>query len=316
MPRVSTVIPIYNGVQTLKRAIDSVLSQTFDDFEVIIVDDGSTDSPEKLIAPYLSQHGDKIKYYRKDNEGPGKALEFGINRTQGEYIAFLDQDDYWFPNKLERQIHEFEARPELALVSTDYCEGKEVLDNKDSVLQRSKHFDKGQFEQLLWENPICAPSVLVRKPAVFSVGFSPRCVSYGPWDRPLWVKIAYRYPIKILKEVLVWKYFSESTLSLRKDYSRLQYLCWNHLLDYFCDKSFPVRYKIIIKRNCADKLYLTAMYYFYKDEFKQFKENLRTALRYSVSLLLRKSHFYLLLVPCFLLGPLKAMKRKLNLQLY
>lgn len=93
MPRFSVIIPTYNRSLLLKEAIDSVLSQSFQDYEIIVVDDGSTDNTRILIKEY----GEKIHYYYQDNQGPGIARNLGINNAAGEFITFLDSDDLWFP---------------------------------------------------------------------------------------------------------------------------------------------------------------------------------------------------------------------------
>jgi glycosyltransferase involved in cell wall biosynthesis len=154
MAKVSTIIPVYNGSKIIRRAIDSVLNQTYQVAELIIVDDGSTDNTGEIISEYVRIYGERIKYFKKMNEGPGKALEYGIRWAQGDYIALLDQDDYWFEKKLEKQMIQFETNPDIVLVSTDWCEGISSSGEEESVLQRSKYFDRNQFEQLLLENPI------------------------------------------------------------------------------------------------------------------------------------------------------------------
>ena len=101
MPKVSVVIPTFNRADTIGDSIKSVLEQTFKDFEVIVVDDGSTDGTESVVAAF----GDsRIKYIMQDNAGACAARNNGIRHANGEYIAFQDSDDYWMPRKLERQL--------------------------------------------------------------------------------------------------------------------------------------------------------------------------------------------------------------------
>lgn len=93
MPRFSVIIPTYNRAALLREALESVFAQTFTDYEVIVVDDGSADDTPAVIASY----GDRVRFYRQENSGPGAARNLGIQNAAGEYVAFLDSDDLWFP---------------------------------------------------------------------------------------------------------------------------------------------------------------------------------------------------------------------------
>ena len=114
MPKVSVIIPAYNCAHYICHAVDSVLAQTFPDFELVVVDDGSTDNTREL----LKQYGSQIKYIYQQNKDMTAARNTGINHSSGEYIAFLDSDDIWLANKLERQIVLLDQAPEVGLV---YC---------------------------------------------------------------------------------------------------------------------------------------------------------------------------------------------------
>ncbi|TYT62007.1 glycosyltransferase family 2 protein [Natrialba swarupiae] len=110
MAEISVIIPSYNSASLLPRAIDSVLNQTYDDFELIVVDDASDDHTEQVVSAY---DDDRIEYIKHDvNRGGSAARNTGIRRSNGKYIAFLDADDEWLPEKLERQLDELESRPD------------------------------------------------------------------------------------------------------------------------------------------------------------------------------------------------------------
>ena len=119
-PKVSVIIPTYNRSDLLPRAINSVLNQTYQDFELIIVDDGSTDNTEEVIKEFQEQDK-RIKYIKHDkNKGGSAARNTGIKAARAEYIAFQDSDDEWLPEKLEKQMKVFEsAPPEVGVVYTD-----------------------------------------------------------------------------------------------------------------------------------------------------------------------------------------------------
>jgi glycosyltransferase involved in cell wall biosynthesis len=115
VPTVSVVIPTYNCATFLPAAIESVLAQTYKDFEILVVDDGSTDSTSELIAPYL----DRVQFIRQENRGLPGARNAGIRASHGEFIALLDADDAWLPEKLELQLPRF-ADPEVLIVFSDF----------------------------------------------------------------------------------------------------------------------------------------------------------------------------------------------------
>jgi glycosyltransferase involved in cell wall biosynthesis len=112
-PQVSVVIPAYNCAAYVGQAVDSVLRQTYTDWEIIVVDDGSRDDT-KLI---LEQYGDRIRYIYQQNQGVSIARNRGIELARGEFIAFLDADDYFLPDKIAAQIAVFAAQPNLGITS-------------------------------------------------------------------------------------------------------------------------------------------------------------------------------------------------------
>ena len=130
-PPVSVIMPTYNCARYLPEAIGSVLAQTYRDFEIVVVDDGSTDNTQEVLAGY----GDRIRAIRQPNQGRSAARNTGIMAARGEYIAFLDADDLWLPRKLERQMALFGERPELKWVYSDYCRFGEGGRHPVSVLE-------------------------------------------------------------------------------------------------------------------------------------------------------------------------------------
>ena len=117
MPRVSVIIPTYNCDRFLPEAIDSVLMQTYQDYEIIVIDDGSTDQTCQVLESYQN----KIRYFYQENQGSAVARNLGIKQAQGEFIAFLDADDFWIlPEKLAEQVNCFEQQPSLGSVHTGW----------------------------------------------------------------------------------------------------------------------------------------------------------------------------------------------------
>lgn len=114
-PSVSVIIPTYNSAKFVVGTINSVLSQTLKDIEIIVVDDGSTDNTQSVIEPIR----EKIQYIRTDNKGPAHARNVGMKAAMGKYVAFLDADDLYLPHKLELEVSFIEAHPEVKIVATE-----------------------------------------------------------------------------------------------------------------------------------------------------------------------------------------------------
>ncbi len=115
MPRVSVIIPTYNNGRYLAGALQSVFTQTYTDYEVVVVDDGSTDDTKEVVEPFEKQ----VRYLYQANSGIASARNLGISWASGEFIAYLDADDIWYPNKLEKQVGFLDAHPEFGLVHSD-----------------------------------------------------------------------------------------------------------------------------------------------------------------------------------------------------
>jgi glycosyltransferase involved in cell wall biosynthesis len=111
-PLVSCIVPVFNGERYLSKTLDSILAQSYRPIEVLVVDDGSTDTSADVATSY----GEAVRYLRQSNAGQATARNRGVHSSRGEFVAFLDADDLWHPEKTSRQVARFAARPEL-----DYC---------------------------------------------------------------------------------------------------------------------------------------------------------------------------------------------------
>ena len=187
MAKVSTIIPTYNCESYIKETLESVLSQTYKDIELIVVDDGSTDRTREIIESFKP----RLKYILQDkNTGPSAARNKGIEQAKGKYIAFLDHDDVWMPNKIEEQIKLLESnKKDVALV---YSDGYNVTPSGSQV---SALFDITKphrgfvFEELLSDNFIPTSSVVVKKEILREVGrFNERFLISQDFD--LYLRIA------------------------------------------------------------------------------------------------------------------------------
>jgi glycosyltransferase involved in cell wall biosynthesis len=196
-PRVSIVIPTYNRASIVRRAIDSVLAQTFDDLEILVVDDGSTDDTRAALAGYP----ERVRAIHQENGGPAAARNHGMRLARGEYIGFLDSDDAYLPRNVEAHLRRFEECPEAGLV---YC-GIEILDKDGKRLKDllPNPEDRGLvLERLIRYNFITLSTVLMRRAAMeFAGEMNPSLWFAEDWY--YWLRVASRFPIEFVDEVLV-----------------------------------------------------------------------------------------------------------------
>ncbi len=161
MPKVSVVMPVYNGERFLRESLDSVFAQTFQDFEVLCVDDGSTDNS----AAGFEQYGVRIRGLRQKNARQSAARNAGVILAKGQYIAFLDQDDLWYPSKLLRQLAAIEANSRVVLVHCDF----DRIDEKGRMVQeRAGTIERASalaspMGQLIGEALIFPSAMLIRR---------------------------------------------------------------------------------------------------------------------------------------------------------
>ncbi|MCC0176632.1 glycosyltransferase [Waterburya agarophytonicola K14] len=170
LPKVSVIIPSYNCDRYLPEAIDSVLRQTYKNYEIIVIDDGSTDNTSAAIKPYLA----KIRYVYQDNQGVSAARNCGLALAEGELIAFLDADDLFLPDKLQQQVAVFEQHPDLAIVNSGYHviqeDGEVVMD-----VERWHEIPDLTPEVWLLHKPVLPSVMMFRKEWLERVGgFDPR----------------------------------------------------------------------------------------------------------------------------------------------
>ena len=197
--KVSVIIPTFNRKHTLKRAIDSVLKQTYNIFELIIVDDGSNDG----TGEWISKKYPKIQYIYQSNSGVGSARNRGIHSSKGSWIAFLDSDDQWLPKKLEYQINEIQSNRDYY-----FCHTNEIwIRNGVHVNQKKKHKKYGGniFEKCLDMCRISPSSTFIHKSVFNNIGFFDESLRVCE-DYDLWLRITSKYKILYLDQLLIMKY--------------------------------------------------------------------------------------------------------------
>ncbi|MGC9526205.1 MAG: glycosyltransferase family 2 protein [Limnospira sp.] len=208
MAYISVVIPTYNSEKSIQLTIQSILNQTHTDWELIVIDDGSQDKTVEII----SQINDpRIQILPYPNAGVSTSRNRGLEQARGEFIAFLDHDDLWSPEKLESQLRALQEHPDAALAYswTDHC------DDSGNVIAMGRHLSwtGNVYPKLLVDNFLdTASNPLIRKVALDEVGgFDPSIDSSGEWD--LWLRLAVRYPFVAVPESQVFHRISSTAMS-------------------------------------------------------------------------------------------------------
>lgn len=197
MPEVSVIIPTYNSASFIGDAVESVLNQSFTDFEVLVIDDGSTDDTEKALEQYASS----VRYIRQPNGGVAAARNRGIAESRGRLVAFLDADDTWFQSKLERQVAALGQHRNFRACYSAYT----VVDSKLSPtrIQRSERRGKALEDLLTRGNVIGSICTVVCERSMFSEvgGFDPALSQCADWE--MWIRLAMHTDFLYLDEPLV-----------------------------------------------------------------------------------------------------------------
>ncbi len=185
MPTVSVIIATYNCAQYLPQALQSVFAQTYRDFGVIVVNDGSTDNTDEVIRQFMESHG--VRYYRIPHSGVAKAKNAAIAKANGEYIAFLDADDFWEPTKLEKQLQVFRNNPSAGLVCTDVSW---VEDWGDIIPSEPRMLFRGQvLPHLYGNNFVSYSSCMVQRALLNQCGAFDESLGLNE-DYDLWLRLS------------------------------------------------------------------------------------------------------------------------------
>ncbi len=204
---VSVIIPTFNRKETIKRAIESVLKQTYDNIECIIIDDGSEDGTENIIAGITS---DKIRYIRLDtNHGASYARNIGIEVSKGDYIAFQDSDDFWLSTKIEIQLRYMIQKG----LDVSFCRIKRITpDGKIVLFPKGNFKDSNLTQERILSKSYASTQTLMCKRKCFDVcKFDERLPRLQDFD--LIIQLSNLYSLGYINEVLVEQYIDESSIS-------------------------------------------------------------------------------------------------------
>ncbi len=239
---ISVIIPSYNSASTIKKAIESIEKQTKYEniLEIIIVDDGSTDETKEIIKK-ISCQNKKIKYFYQNNSGVSKARNTALSKCTGNYVAFLDSDDYWYPEKIEKQIKVILNNPNIRFLGTDYSTYK---NNHVSFLPFKKYkniFNLSLFELCLKNYPV-TPSIIIERKLLNEVGFFNEQMKYGE-DMNYFQKFCSIYKnYYILPEPLVFIGIQkkEENKGLSSNYIEMQKSNYKNILDLYNYKQISI----------------------------------------------------------------------------
>jgi len=214
---VSIITPVYNGQDFLDRCIKSVLAQTYENWELLLIDDGSSDNSVQIIENYLEDN--RIKLLRNEsNSGIPTTRNKGIENSTGEFIALLDQDDEWLPHKLEKQVSRFlEIDDSFGLIYSNV----EVRTDQGILSDQKKEIEpeasiQSNLELMLSRNLITSPTAMVKRKALEEVGLFDESIRWGGDDYDLWIRIAHKFKFDYIDEVLCIRHEHQQNYSADK----------------------------------------------------------------------------------------------------
>lgn len=258
---VSVIVPVYNRERLVTETVASILQQTYRNIEIVLINDGSTDDSLEVIRALEQEHPDIIRIIDQKNQGQTIARNQGIRNARGKYIAFLDSDDLWVPDKLERQIPLFNEGVGLVYGGVEFINelGETTgFDACDLSMQGNIYL------QLLVKNRMTGGSVVILAEALEKVGlFDPEFKAAENWD--LWVRICKEYEARLVNKPVVKYRLHQSNMS--KDVKLMQD-AKRQIMAKHCDKNSTdrliARYSKIAE---ADLFYKLGVYYFSREEF-------------------------------------------------
>ena len=194
---VSIIMPVFNGQEYISKSIESVLAQSYENWELIIVNDGSTDLTEEIVYNFQNLTN-KIKYFHKVNEGQVKATNFGILKSNGDYVAFLDSDDLWESDKLIKQVNFITNSKNIVFLYSKY----NSIDENGNLLFTNNSYDSlNHYKDLLKRCFIGRLTVIVKKSILVELNlFDEFLHSTDDWD--MWIRISKKFKLSFLDEVV------------------------------------------------------------------------------------------------------------------
>ncbi|MFH1395272.1 MAG: glycosyltransferase [Candidatus Omnitrophota bacterium] len=219
MKKVSVIIPAYNKADLTVKTVKSVLAQTYKNIEIIVVDDGSTDNTTERLKPYCN----RIKYVYKNNGGACSARNLGIKKTAGDYIALIDCDDIYIPEKIEISVDFLDKNPDIGFIHTPVY----FIDENDNVCGRYPRFKKAPSgyvsKKLLLKNFVCNSTVVVRAECFEKTGMFDETI-FTPADWDMWLRLSEYYKVGYINKPMTLYRKSESYIAKHLEQSKRELL--------------------------------------------------------------------------------------------
>lgn len=224
MPFFSIIIPLYNKEKAIENTLKSVFHQSFTDYEVLVINDGSTDISEEKVKSFSDE---RLRLISSENRGVSQARNLGISESKGKLIAFLDADDYWFPNHLQSLFQLYQNFPEAGLLATNYqfyYSDKKIIQPVFEGIPIEKwsgivpdFFHSSMKYRIAWTSAVAVP-----KKVLYDIGNFDENITFGAGeDTDLWIRIALKYSVAFDNEVSAnYLMESENRISLRKTVER------------------------------------------------------------------------------------------------
>lgn len=253
---VSVIIPTYNRANKIRKSIDSVLGQTYTDFELLIIDDGSSDDTKTVVE---SIPDPRVKYFYQENSGACAARNNGISKAQGEYIAFQDSDDEWFPEKLQKQVAVLDSHPEADIV----CCKTHCTKSDGTTFESMVGVGEGIIPRNVGPFGISTQTLLVRRKVFEEYCFDVKVSRYQDLDFLLCANK--KHAIYCISECLVNRYHEENSISNHPEriYEMACYFQEKHK-DIIEDKTQRLSYflaNMLIENGRYDKKYGKKAFY-------------------------------------------------------
>jgi len=207
--KVTVLMSVHNGEKYLPQSVESILNQTYDNYEFIIIDDGSTDSSYSILEKYASEHSQIVLIKNEKNLGLTKSLNLGLKRAKGKYIARQDHDDISFPERLEKEVKHLENNPDVVLVTGNF----DLIDSQGQIIKQIRKFIEPQLISwfLLFYNAIGGHSlVMYRKKEVLALNGYSEDFHYSQ-DHELWLRLVEIGKFVIMPDVLLqWRHHDKN----------------------------------------------------------------------------------------------------------
>ena len=213
MATVDVIIPAFNAAKYLPVAIESVFSQTFDDWQILLVDDGSTDNTAEVVAPFLDRYGSRMTYIKQNNRGLPAARNTAIRASTSEFLALLDADDVWLPCRLSESLNVLQERPQAGLayglITHIDPEGR-----LGGTFQGNSRHAEGNIAPHIYMRKVelPCPTITFRRRCLDEVGIFDETMR-ATEDRDLWLRIALRYEVAFVPKVLAYYRVSPNSMS-------------------------------------------------------------------------------------------------------